>query len=92
MIFQRSLIWFVTKNIELKKGKAKRGDAAVFLCGRNILRKKIIRRVEGNLIDVLRKDKYKSIIPSANTLQEAINYIKKLYGTTEGIFTVYCFK
>jgi len=47
---------------------------------------------EGNLTDVLRKDKYKSIIPSANTLQEAINYIKKLYGSTEGIFAVYHFE
>ena len=41
---------------------------------------------EGNLTDVLREDNYKNLISSANTLQEAINYIKKLYGTTEGIF------
>jgi len=49
---------------------------------------------EGNLTDVLREDNYKNLISSANTLQEAINYIKKLYGTTERIFTaramIYC--
>ena len=67
-------------------------DVAVFQCGRNILRRKIIKREEGNLTDVLRKDNYKNIIPSANTLEEAINYIKKLYGTTEGVFTAYYFK
>ncbi len=46
---------------------------------------------EGNLTDVLREDNYKNLISSANTLQEAINYIKKLYGTTEGIFTAKSF-
>jgi len=35
------------------------------------------------LIDVLRQDNYKNLIPSASILEEAINYIKKLYGTTE---------
>jgi len=75
----------------LKWRKAKKGDVTVFQCGRNILRRKIVKREEGNLTDVLRKDTYKNIIPSANTQEEAINYIKKLYGTTEGIFSVYFF-
>ena len=66
------------KNIELRRGKAKKGDVAFFQCGRNILRRKIIKRREDNLTDVLRKDNYKNTIPSANTLEEAINYIKKL--------------
>ena len=66
-------------------------DVIIFQCGRNILRRKIIKKEEGNLTDILRKDNYKNIIPSASTLEEAINYIKKLYGTTEGIFTAYFF-
>ena len=83
--------WIINKekNIELRKGKAEKGDEAVFQCGRNIVRGKIIKGEEGNLTDVLRKDSYKNIVPSANTLEEAINYIKKLYGTTEGVFTAY---
>ena len=44
------------------------------------------------MTDVLREDNYKNIIPSANTLEEAINYIKKLYGTIEGVFTAYYFE
>ena len=68
------------------------GDVIVFQCGRNILRRKIIKREEGNLTDLVRQDNYKKIIPSDNILEEAINYIKKLYGTTEGVFTVYCLK
>jgi len=67
------------------------GDVILFQCGRSILRRKIIEKDEGKLTDVLRQDNYKNIIPSANTLEEAINYIKKLYGTTEGIFSAYYF-
>ena len=66
------------KNIELRRGKAKKGDVAVFQCGRNILRRKIIKREEGNLTNVLRKGNHKNIIPSANTVEEVINYIKEL--------------
>ena len=35
---------------------------------------------EGNLTDVLRQDNHKNMIPSASTLQEAINYIRNLMG------------
>ena len=41
------------KSVELRRGKAKKGDVAVFQCGRNILRRKIVKREEGDLIDVL---------------------------------------
>ena len=67
------------------------GYVAVFQCGSNILRRKITKREEGDLTDVLREDNYKNIIPSANTLEEVINYIKKIYGTNEGVFTAYYF-
>jgi ASC-1-like (ASCH) protein len=57
------------------------GDVAVFQSGRNILRGIIVKKEEGSLTDVLREDNYKNIIPSANTLEEAITYFKKLYRT-----------
>jgi len=57
----------------------------------HVLRRKIIKRKEGSLTDVLREDNYKKIIPSANTLEEATSYIKKLYKAIEGKFTAYCF-
>jgi hypothetical protein len=34
----------------------------------------MVKKEEGSLTDVLREDNYKNIIPSANTLEEAINY------------------
>jgi ASC-1-like (ASCH) protein len=79
------------KTIELRKGRAKSGDQAVFQCGRNILRGKIVRKVEGNLQTLLQSINFKQIIPTANSAEEAKAYIKKLYGTTDGTFTAYQF-
>jgi len=79
------------KRIELRKGKAKAGDQAVFQCGRNILRGKIIRKHEGNLHALLRSLNFIEIIPTAHSVEEAEAYIKKLYGTTGETFTAYQF-
>jgi hypothetical protein len=65
---------------------------AVFQCGRRIIRRRIVKREEGLLTHVLRGDNYKKIIPIADSLQEAVGYIKELYDTTKGIFTAYYFK
>ena len=74
MVKKEVFEWIINKQktIELRRGNAKKGDVAVFQYGRNILRRKIIKREEGNLTDVLRKDSYKNVIPSANTLEEAM--------------------
>jgi len=69
--------------------KSKKSDVAVSQCGRNILRRKDVKKDEDNLTDVVREDNYKNIIPSVNTLEEAINYFKKVYGTTGGVFSAY---
>jgi ASC-1-like (ASCH) protein len=79
------------KTIELRKGKAKSGDQAVFECGRNVLRGRILRKDEGNLLTLLHNLNFKEIIPTANSIEEATAYIKKLYGTTDGTFTAYRF-
>ena len=79
------------KTIELRKGKAKAGDQAVFQCGRNILRGKIIRKEEGSLPTLLQSLNFKEIIPTANSAGEAKAYIEKLYGTRDGAFTAYQF-
>lgn len=93
MVKKEALEWIISKqkNIELRRGKARKGEEAVFQCGRKIMRGKITKREEGPLKDVLRKDNFQRIIPIANNLEDAINYLKRLYGTTEGIFTAYFF-
>jgi hypothetical protein len=51
----------------------------------------IISKDEGNLLALLRNLNFKDIIPTANNVEEAAAYIKKLYGTTDGTFTAYRF-
>jgi len=93
MVKKEVFEWIKTgkKTIELRRGKAKSGDQAVFQCGRKILRGKIIIKSEGNLTALLQSLNFKQIIPTANSAEEAKAYIKKLYGTTDGIFTAYHF-
>jgi len=93
MVKKEVFEWVKTgqKTIELRRGKAKAGDRAIFQCGRNILRGIIISKDEGNLLALLRNLNFKDIIPTANSIEEATAYIKKLYGTIDGTFTAYRF-
>jgi ASC-1-like (ASCH) protein len=93
MVKKEVFEWIQTgkKTIELRKGKAKSGDQVVFQCGRNILRGKIISKNEGNLSTLLHNLDFKEIIPTANSVEEATVYIKKLYGAADGTFTAYRF-
>jgi len=81
-----------SKTIEVRKGKAKRGSMAVFQCGRSIIRRRIVKKEEGLLAHILREDNYSKIIPIANSLQDSVEFIKKLYESREGTFTAYYFK
>jgi len=38
------------------------------------------------LKDLLRPDNYKKITPIANNFEEAVTYLKKIYGNVDGIF------
>jgi len=93
MVKKQVFVWIITglKTIEVREGKAKKGDDAVFQCGRKVLRGKITKKEEGCLPNILRQDNYKNIIPIAKSLEEAIMYLKGLHGTDEGTFTAYHF-
>jgi ASC-1-like (ASCH) protein len=80
------------KIVELRKGKAMSGDQAVFQCGRgNILRGNILKRHEDSLQAILQKIDFRKLRPTANSVEDVIDSIKKLYGTTDGTFTAYEF-
>lgn len=93
MVKREVFQWIRTgqKTIELRKGRAKAGDQAVFQCGRSLLRGKIVRKVEGTLSELLNDSSFKEIVPSATSVDEAKAYLKSLYGKTEGKFTAYYF-
>jgi ASC-1-like (ASCH) protein len=93
MVKKQVFVWIVTglRTIEVREGKAKKGDDAVFQCGKKVLRGKITKKEEGSLTDILRQDNYKNIVPIVNSFEEAIIYLKGLYRSDEGTFTAYYF-
>jgi ASC-1-like (ASCH) protein len=93
MVKKEVFEWIKTgqKKIELRKGKAKSGEQAVFQCGKRILRGRIVKKDEGSLATLLQSLNFKQIIPTANSIEEATAYINRLYGSTEGMFTAYRF-
>ena len=81
------------KTIELRKGKAQNGESIAFLNGRNqTVRGRILRKREGNIGDLLNAATYKRIVPTARTLDEAMEFIKHIYFSLEGTFTTYEFE
>jgi ASC-1-like (ASCH) protein len=77
----------------LRRGKARKGDYIAFLNGRNeSLKAKILRRQEGSIEDLLNDATYRRIIPTARDLDEAVEFVKRLYLSTEGKFTAYEFE
>jgi len=77
------------KTIDVRKGAAWRGEVAVFQSGPSYLRLQIVKKETGKLAEVIRPDNYKSVIPSAKTLENALSYLRGLYGDDDGLFTAY---
>jgi ASC-1-like (ASCH) protein len=77
------------KTIDIRKGKPHNGETAVFETGRHVLRLKIVKKECGPLMVLVRSDNFKQVIPSANTLEDAVNYLRRLYGDSEDVFTAY---
>jgi hypothetical protein len=77
------------KTIDVRKGKPKTGEIAVFQSGSRILRLKILKMECGQLTDILRLDNFKTVIPSAAVLEDAVSYLREIYGINEKFFTAY---
>jgi len=77
------------KTIDVRKGEPLRGEIAVFLSGRNVLRMKITKRETGRINEVLRADNFRLVVPSAVTIEEAIVYLARLYDGYLGIYAAY---
>ncbi len=66
-----------------------RGEIAVFLSGRNVLRMKITKRETGKINEIVRADNFRLVIPSAVTIEEAVAYLARLYDGYVGIYAAY---
>jgi len=77
------------KTIDVRKGNPRRGEIAVYLSGRNVLKKKILKTETGKLSEVVQLNNFRQIIPSAETIEDAIIYLRRLYDSYQNIFTAY---
>ena len=77
------------KTIDIRKGKPKSGNIAVFQSGLNVWRLKIVKTEVGLLSEILHLDNFKAVIPSALELEEVVSYLRQIYGACDGVFTAY---
>jgi ASC-1-like (ASCH) protein len=77
------------KTIDVRKGNLKPGEIAVFQSGPRTLRLRIVKTENGELLDILRLDNFKAIIPSALEFEDAVGYFTGIYGVCDGFFTAY---
>ena len=81
------------KTIEIRKGKQRKGERIIFLSGRRACLKGVVsKKHEGKLEEVLNLETYKRIVPTAETLDDALAFVKGIYPQAEGLFTTYEFK
>jgi ASC-1-like (ASCH) protein len=94
MVKRESFEWVRSgrKCVEVRKRRMEKGDEAVFLCSKWMLKVKIVRKEQGKLSDVVNGSNFRDVIPVAKNLREALSYIERLYGKSEDEFTAYYFK
>jgi len=91
MVKKEVFMWIESgmKTIDIRKGKPFRGNIATFMCGPKLFRLLIEKTETGTLNQIIHPDNYKSIIPTAYTVQDVHEYLKKLYVSIDSTFTAY---
>ena len=77
------------KTIDVRKGKPREGDHVLFVSGPQRLEMRIVGRQMGSLLELIREDNFKLVVPSARSVEEARAYLGGFYGGYEGMFTAY---
>ena len=77
------------KTIDVRKGNPMRGDIAVFTSGPHILKFKILKKENGQLGEIIREDNFGRVIPSAQSVEDAVSYLRGIYRGYDGVFTAY---
>jgi ASC-1-like (ASCH) protein len=77
------------KTIDIRKGKPRQGDRVLFVSGPHKLEMRVVDRQSGALGDLIRADNFRQVIPSAGSVDEAMGYLRRIYGEVDGLFTAY---
>ncbi|MBL7160213.1 MAG: hypothetical protein ISS95_01500 [Candidatus Aenigmarchaeota archaeon] len=77
-----------SKTIEVRN-RLIRGDKAVFLCGREVIRKDIKKVVQFNINDEFMKTNWKKIIPRAENIKEAKQKLLSIFPNNNEFYAYY---
>jgi hypothetical protein len=77
------------KTIDVRKGEPWSGETATFLSGSSKLKFQIAKKESGRLTEIVTRQNYRLVIPSAKNLDDALSYFQGLYGSCDGVFTAY---
>lgn len=77
------------KTIDVRKGYPQQGVIIQFICGPYRLKLRVVEVHCGKLSDVIRSDNFNQVIPSAVCLEDALGYLRGIYGGYDGVFTAY---
>jgi ASC-1-like (ASCH) protein len=69
----------VLRSVQRQWKNSKVGNEAVLMCGRDIMRKRILKIHRGSLEKILKEVDYKRIFPDVETILEARKRVKELY-------------
>lgn len=77
------------KTVDIRKGNPRNGNVAIFICGSRRLFLKVVKTQSGMLLDLVRPDNYCQIIPTAKSVDDVVVYLRRIYGSVDGLFTAY---
>jgi ASC-1-like (ASCH) protein len=77
------------KTIDVRKGNPQYGGNVLFVCGPYRLAMRIVDIQSGQLTDLIRQDNFRQVIPSAQSVDDALAYLRRIYDDCDGIFTAY---
>jgi ASC-1-like (ASCH) protein len=77
------------KTIDIRRGKPKQSDRVLFISGPYRLEMRVVGTQSGRLYELIRQDNFKQIIPSAESVDDAVIYLRRIYGGSDGVFTAY---
>ena len=77
------------KTIDIRKGNPQQGGTVQFICGPHRLTLRVVETQSGKLTEMIRPDNFRQVIPSAATVDDAVAYLRRLYGVYDGVFTAY---
>ncbi len=78
------------KTIDVRKGNPRSTDSTVvFRSGPHQVTATVTKTVTGKLCEVITEANYRQVIPPAQKLQDAYNYLNRLYPDCEDVYTAY---